>query len=164
MNSPESAVVLLVEDREDDVILVRKAFEKAELANPVYVVRNGEEAVAYLTGDDSFSNRNEYPLPDLILLDLKMPKLDGFETLLWIRNQPGIRNIPVIILTSSEQSGDVTKAYALGANSFLVKPADFQHSIELVKLLHRYWLRTSRLPQTFRPEPTSNGTPPKSVP
>jgi CheY-like chemotaxis protein len=160
MNSPESAVILLVEDREDDIVLIRKAFEKAELANPLYVVRNGEEAVAYLTGDAAFSNRNEYPLPDLILLDLKMPRLDGFETLLWIRNQPGIRNIPVVILTSSAELRDVTRAYALGANSYLVKPVDFEHSIELVKVLHRYWLRTSRLPQTFRPEPKPDENPP----
>jgi CheY-like chemotaxis protein len=160
MNSPESAVILLVEDREDDILLIRKSFEKAELANPVYVVRNGEEAVAYLIGEEPFSNRVEHPLPDLILLDLKMPKLDGFETLLWIRHQPGIRNIPVVILTSSEQLGDVTKAYALGANSFLVKPVDFEHSIELVKVLHRYWLRTSRLPETFRPEPKLDGNSP----
>jgi CheY-like chemotaxis protein len=159
MNSPESAVILLVEDREDDVLLIRKAFEKAELANPLYIVRNGEEAVDYLMGANSFSNRNEYPLPDIILLDLKMPKLDGFETLLWIRNQPGIRNTPVVILTSSEDLSDVNKAYVLGANSFLVKPVDFQHSIELVKVLHRYWLRSSRLPQTFRPEPKSSRTP-----
>ena len=159
MNSPESAVILLVEDRDDDIVLIRKSFEKAELANPIYVVKNGEEAVAYLTGDAPFSNRNEYPLPDLILLDLKMPKLDGFETLLWIRNQPGIRNIPVVILTSSEDLGDVTKAYALGANSYLVKPVDFEHSIELVKMLHKYWLRSSRLPHTFRPEPKINGNP-----
>jgi CheY-like chemotaxis protein len=157
MNSPESAVILLVEDRDDDIVLIRKAFEKAELANPIYVVKNGEEGVAYLMGDAPFSNRNEYPLPDLILLDLKMPKLDGFETLLWIRNQSGIRNIPVVILTSSENLGDVTNAYALGANSFLVKPVDFEHSIELVKVLHKYWLITSRLPQTFRPEPKING-------
>jgi CheY-like chemotaxis protein len=93
-----------------------------------------------------------------------MPKLDGFETLLWIRNQSGIRNIPVVILTSSEELGDVNKAYALGANSFLVKPVDFQHSIELVKVLHRYWLRSCRLPQTFREEPTTNGTSPKPAP
>ncbi len=153
MTSPESAVILLVEDREDDVVLIRKAFEKSELANPVYVVRNGEEAVAYLMGEAPFTNRVEYPLPDLILLDLKMPKLDGLETLLWIRNQSGIRNTPVVILTSSEDLGDVNKAYALGANSFLVKPLDFQESIELVKVLHRYWLKSSRLPHTFRPEP-----------
>src|SRR4029077_16537789 len=101
MTSPESAVILLVEDREDDVLLIRKSFEKAELANPLYAVQNGEEAVDYLMGEAPFSNRNEYPLPDLILLDLKMPKLDGFETLLWLRNQSGIRNIPVVILTSS---------------------------------------------------------------
>jgi CheY-like chemotaxis protein len=160
MNSPESAVILLVEDREDDIVLIRKSFEKAELANPLYVVRNGEEAVAYLMGDGSFSNRNEYPLPDLILLDLKMPKLDGFETLLWIRNQPGVRNIPVVILTSSAELRDVTRAYALGANSYLVKPVDFEHSIELVKVLHRYWLRTSRLPEMFRPEPNPDENPP----
>jgi CheY-like chemotaxis protein len=97
MNSPESAVILLVEDRDDDIVLIRKSFENSDLANPLYVVKNGEEGVAYLSGDSPFSNRNEYPLPDLILLDLKMPRLDGFETLLWIRNQPGIRNIPVVI-------------------------------------------------------------------
>ena len=163
MNSPESAVILLVEDREDDVLLIRKAFEKAELANPVYVVRNGEEAVAYLTGEAPFSNRVEYLLPDLILLDLKMPKLDGFETLLWIRHQPGIRNIPIVILTSSEQLRDVTRAYALGANSYLVKPVDFEHSIELVKVRHRYWLRTSRLPEIFRPEPKPDENPPAAA-
>jgi CheY-like chemotaxis protein len=162
MNSPESAVILLVEDREDDIVLIRKSFEKAELANPLYVVRNGEEAVAYLMGEEFFSNRNEYPLPDLILLDLKMPKLDGFETLLWIRNQPGVRNIPVVILTSSAELRDVTRAYALGANSYLVKPVDFDHSIELVKVLHRYWLRTSRLPEMFRPEPKPDDNPPKT--
>lgn len=161
MTSPESAVILLVEDREDDVLLIRKSFEKAELANPLYVVQNGEEAVDYLMGEAPFSNRNEYPLPDLILLDLKMPKLDGFETLLWLRNQSGIRNIPVVILTSSGDLSDVNKAYALGANSYLVKPVDFQHSIELVKVLHKYWLRSSRLPQTFRPEPKANGAPPR---
>lgn len=101
MSSPESAVVLIVEDRDDDALLIRKAFARAGVINPLYFVRNGEEAIAYLTGDVPFSNRIEYPLPDIILLDLKMPKIDGFETLTWIRNQPGIRNIPVHRRTKS---------------------------------------------------------------
>jgi len=165
MFTPESAVILLVEDREDDILLIRKAFEKALLTNPVYVVRNGEEAISYLMAEPPYSNRSEYPLPDLILLDLKMPKIDGFEVLTWIRQQPGIRNLAVIVLTSSEDLRDVNQAYALGANSFLVKPLDFQNSVELARTLHRYWLKSSRLPETFRtPSPSSPASEPGASP
>jgi CheY-like chemotaxis protein len=153
MNSPESAVILLVEDQEDDIFLIRKAFAKAGLSNPIYVVRNGEEAVAYLMGDRPFTNRSEYPLPDLILLDLKMPRLDGFETLSWIRRQPGIRSIPVVVLTSSEELRDVNRAYSLGANSFLVKRMDFENSIQLSRTIHEFWIKASKRPETFRPSP-----------
>src|SRR4051812_22677364 len=92
----DTAVILLVEDREDDIVIIRKSFGKAGLLNPLQVVRNGEEAVAYLMGDKPYANRGEYPLPDLILLDLKMPRMDGFEVLTWIRTQPGIRGLPVV--------------------------------------------------------------------
>jgi CheY-like chemotaxis protein len=149
----DHAVILLVEDREDDVILVRKAFEKASLPNPIHVVRSGEEAMAYLKGQHQYANREEHPLPDLILLDLKMPKIDGFEVLAWIRDQPGIRGIAVVVLTSSDQIRDVNKAYALGANSFLVKPIDFQNYVELGKLIREYWMKTVKVPETFRPPP-----------
>jgi CheY-like chemotaxis protein len=152
MSAPESAVILLVEDREDDIFLIRKAFSKANLINPLYVVNDGEQAVAYLMGDSPYSNRNEYPLPDIILLDLKMPRLDGFEVLTWIRKQPGIRGLPVIVLTSSEELRDVNHAYALGANSFLVKPLDFENSLSLIKMVEKYWIRSSRLPQSSRPK------------
>src|SRR5438309_11574947 len=101
MSTPDSAVILLAEDREDDIFLIRKAFRTAGLNNPLYVVNDGEQAIAYLIGDGPFSNRDEYPLPDIILLDLKMPRLDGFEVLTWIRQQPGIRGLPVVVLTSS---------------------------------------------------------------
>jgi CheY-like chemotaxis protein len=153
----DHAVILLVEDQDDDVVLVKRAFEKAHLPNPVHVVTRGEDAVAYLSGQKRYANREEYPLPDLILLDLKMPGMDGFDVLRWIRSQPGIRGISVVVLTSSDQIRDVNEAYALGANSFLVKPIDFQNYVELSKLLREYWLRTVKVPETFRPPPKANG-------
>ena len=150
---PEHAVVLLVEDREDDILLIRRAFDKAGLSNPLQVVGDGEEAIDYLGGIGKYSSRGEYPLPDLILLDLKMPKLDGFQVLEWIRAQPGIRGIAVVVLTSSDQLRDVNRAYQLGANSFLVKPNDFGNSVELARLLREYWMATVKFPETFRSLP-----------
>jgi CheY-like chemotaxis protein len=153
----DHAVILLVDDSEDDIFLVRKSFEKANLPNPLFVVRSGAEAIGYLSGQGRYSNRHENPLPDLILLDLKMPDVDGFEVLTWIRNQPGIRGIAVVVLTSSDQIRDVNQAYALGANSFLVKPMDFQNYIELSKLLREYWMKSVKTPETYRPPPKPNG-------
>jgi CheY-like chemotaxis protein len=154
----EHAVILLVDDCDDDIVLVRKAFQRAYLPNPIHVVRSGEEAIAFLMGEKQYANRQEYPLPDLILLDLKMPKIDGFEVLSWIRNQPGIRGIAVVVLTSSDQIRDVNKAYALGANSFLVKPVDFNNYVELGKLIREYWMKTVRVPETFRAPPVPDDT------
>jgi CheY-like chemotaxis protein len=151
--SADHAVVLLAEDREDDVLLIRRAFDKAQLANPIQIVHDGEEAIDYLSGTGKYASRDEYPLPDLILLDLKMPKVDGFQVLEWIRQQPGIRGIAVVVLTSSDQLRDVNHAYHLGANSFLVKPTDFGNSIELARLLREYWMHTVKFPETFRSLP-----------
>ena len=148
---PDQAVILLVEDREDDIFLVKKAFEKGWIDNPMQVVRDGVEAIHYLAGEGPYSNRAEYPLPDLILLDLKLPKVDGFDVVRWIRRQPGFSTIPVVVLTSSDAIRDVNRAYALGANSFLVKPLDFENFIELAKMLKAYWLKTSKRPEASRP-------------
>ena len=134
---PDQAVILLVEDREDDVILIRKAFQKAGLTNPFQLARDGEEAIAYLSGEGKFSNREEFPLPWLVLLDLKMPKIDGFEVLTWIRGQPSLSRIIVLVLTSSEYIRDVDRAYKLGANSFLVKPLDFDNAVQMGELIRR---------------------------
>src|SRR3954451_23276753 len=103
----ELSVILLVEDRDDDVLLVLRSFAKAKIPNPVQVVRDGEEAMAYLSGAGKYANRTEYPLPELLLLDLKMPKVNGFEVLAWIRQQRGLKTLRVVVLTSSEEMKDV---------------------------------------------------------
>ena len=148
----DTAVILIVEDREDDILLMRKAFDKASLPNPITIVRDGEEALAYLSGEGKYASRDEYPLPALVLLDLKLPRMDGFEVLTWIRKQEGIRGIPVVVLTSSSQLRDVNRAYELGANSFFVKELDFQNSVDLSRLLNRYWLQKALKPETSRPD------------
>ena len=145
-------VILVVEDREDDILLIRKSFERAGVANPLHFVRTGDEAVAYLSGEQKYSNRAEFPLPILVLLDLKLPGMDGFDVLAWIRRQDGLRALPVIVLTSSTELSDVNRAYQLGASSFFVKEIEFQNSVELSRLLQNYWLIKVRTPHTSRPE------------
>ena len=148
---PEQSVILLVEDRDDDVVLIRKAFERAGLDNPMQVAADGVEAIAYLSGEGKFSNREEFPLPWLVLLDLKMPRVDGFEVLRWIRSQPSLSRMIVLVLTSSEYMKDVENAYKLGANSFLVKPVDFQNAVQMGELIRRYWIGFNRFPESDRP-------------
>jgi CheY-like chemotaxis protein len=144
-------VILLVEDEENDIVLVQKAFKKGGLLNPIHVVRDGEQAIYYLEGRGAFSNRDEHPLPSLILLDLKMPRKDGFQVLEWLSCQPELRRIRVVVLTSSDQIKDVNRAYALGANSFLVKPIGMQDFISLVVAINGYWLWMSRAPEVEQP-------------
>ena len=145
------AVILLAEDREDEVMLMRRAFTKANFLNPLHVVSNGEEAIAYLQGEGKYANRDEYPLPSLLLLDLKMPRKNGFEVLQWIREQPGLSALRVVVLTASDEIRDVNRAYQLGANSFLVKPVDFAHFVEVTQALKGYWLWMSKEPEISRP-------------
>jgi CheY-like chemotaxis protein len=146
----DRAVILLAEDREDDILLVQRAFSRANVPNPVYVVRDGEEVIWYLKGEGKYSNRAEYPLPDLLLLDLKMPIKSGFEVLKWIRRQPCLAALRVLVLTSSDSLRDVNLAYRLGANSFLVKPLEFENYIQLGSLIRDYWLCMSETPAIHR--------------
>lgn len=157
----EHAIILLAEDEEDHVLLIRHAFAKAKIPNPLYVVWNGQEAIAYLKGAGKYSNREEYPLPDLLLLDLKMPRVNGFEVLQWIREQPGLATLRVLVLTSSDQIRDVNEAYRLGANSFLVKPLDFEDFAQLSHLIQEFWLKISKTPEISRP-PKNSDNPEKS--
>lgn len=148
----DQALVLLVEDNEDDLALVRRAFDKGKVVNPLQVVRSGEEALEYLVGTGRYSNRLEYPVPELILLDLKLPGIDGFQVLRWIRQQPGLKALRIVVLTSSTHMDDATLAYQSGANSFLVKPVDFDEFVNITNAIQGYWLWTSKSPQVSRPE------------
>jgi len=134
------APILLAEDREEDIILIKKSFKKAAIRNPLFIVRDGEEAINYLSGTARFADRAQFPLPALFLLDLKMPATDGFDVLRWISTQPDLKSLRVVVLTSSEAIRDVDLAYKLGASSFLVKPVDFCGTVDVVRDMARYWL------------------------
>lgn len=146
-------VILVAEDNEDHVMMIRRAFRQSGLVNPVQVVRDGEEAIAYLKGDGPYANRAEYPLPCLLLLDLKMPNKNGFEVLEWLRSQPALSALRVVVLTTSGEMNDINRAYQLGANSFLTKPVDFRDFVQLTTALKGYWLWLSHAPELSRPKP-----------
>jgi len=132
--------LLLVEDDPNDVALIQRAFNKARVLNPIHVVNDGDQAVAYLAGEGQYADRARFPLPALMLLDLKLPRRSGHEVLAWMRQQPGLRRLPVVVLTSSSDAPDVRRAYDLGANSYLIKPVSFEGLMEMVKTLGLYWL------------------------
>lgn len=134
------AHILLVEDNRMDVELTLDAFRDARLGNTVHVAMNGEEALAYLFGQGDFSDRQRYPLPDIILLDLKMPGMDGIEVLRRIKGTELLKRIPVVILTSSQEEGDRALSYDHGANSYLVKPVTFDGFLKVVRQIEQYWL------------------------
>jgi CheY-like chemotaxis protein len=148
--SPAQYVILLVDDRDDDLMVIKRAFTKARILNPLHAVTSGEEAIAYLCGEGKYSNRAEYPLPELILLDLKMPGLSGFDVLRWIRQHPTLKTIRIVVLTASDHMKDVNLAYELGANSFLVKPVEFDRFLDLANAINGYWLWMSKTPESAR--------------
>lgn len=137
MDNP--AVILLVEDNNMDIVLTLDAFKEAKLKNTVSVARNGGEALDYLFGRDKYADRTLYPMPNLILLDLKMPGIDGFEVLRQIKCTEKLKRIPVIILTSSKEEGDRTLSYDIGANSYLLKPVSFDGFTDVVRKIDDYW-------------------------
>lgn len=132
--------ILVVEDEPDAITLLQHAFHKAGIRNPVHTARDGDHAIAYLSGQGACADRTAHPLPHLVLLDLKLPRCSGLEVLEWIRAQPALRGLPVVILTSSKERTDVRRAYAAGANSYLVKPSSLAGLIELVTAFRDYWL------------------------
>ena len=148
--SGDTSVVLLVEDQEYDVELMRRAFRVLRLRNPLHVVTDGDQAIRYLEGSGEFANREEYPLPSVVLLDLKLPRRTGFEVLKWIREQPTLRSIRVIVLTSSQLLDEVNYAYNLGANSFLTKPTNFKQFLSEIQIVAQYWLMTDQAPAVSR--------------
>jgi CheY-like chemotaxis protein len=140
------ATILLVDDNDDDVLLMKRAMRKAGIINPVQVLTHGTQVVDYLERRPPYSDVRQYPFPMLILLDLKMPRMSGFELLEWIRKQPKLKRLWVIILTHSPESSDIVRAYDLGANSYLVKPSTFSALVELSTFLKQYWLNLAQKP------------------
>lgn len=148
---PDCDVILVAEDDDNHVFLMQRAFKQASLINPLQFVSDGEQAIAYLKGEGQYANRDEFPLPSLLLLDLKMPNKNGFEVLEWLRTQPTLRALRVIVLTTSGSTEDINRAYQLGANSFLTKPLDFRDFVQLSASIKGYWVFLSRGPEISRP-------------
>ncbi|MEO5595814.1 MAG: response regulator [Lysobacteraceae bacterium] len=141
--------VLLVDDNRMDVELTLDAFRQVGHADLLRVVRGGQQALDYLFGRGEYADRDVHPLPDLVLLDLKMPVVDGIEVLRQVKSTPLIRRIPIIILTSSCEEGDRAMSYDLGANSYLVKPISFEGFIDMASRINGYWIDLNTAP----PEP-----------
>jgi two-component system response regulator len=142
----QRAEILLVEDNPNDVKLTLNAFKTANLANSVYVARDGVEALEFLFGAGSSPDERLQERPKLILLDLKLPRLDGHEVLKRIKGDPRTSDIPVVILTSSAEERDVMRTYEVGANSYIVKPVDFEQFTESVRDIGKYWLEINHTP------------------
>jgi CheY-like chemotaxis protein len=142
--------VLLVEDESNDVYLMEDAFRKAGVAVQLQVVRDGREALRYLRGEGPYADRKQHPLPRLTLLDLNLPYVHGLQVLKQIREEPRLRSLIVVVLTSSVADSDIERAYELGANSYLGKPNNLEAVQELVELIGRYWLSRNRLPRVCR--------------
>ncbi|UCD56442.1 MAG: response regulator [Candidatus Hydrogenedentota bacterium] len=142
----ESRLILLVEDDENDVRLIQRALRKGDVPNPIEVVRDGERALDYLFAQGEYADRDRYPLPSLVLLDLKLPKYSGHEVLERIKGEPVLRRLPVVVLTSSTESADINRAYDLGANSYLVKPVRLDDLEKLAQATHLYWLLLNQSP------------------
>lgn len=135
--------VLVAEDEDADVIFLQHAFKTLKIPNPLIAVKDGDEVLNYLQGKKPFENRAEYPLPALLLLDLKMPRMTGFDVLEWLRQHPESKTFPIVVLTSSDQETDREKALALGAAGYRVKPGGIKKLTELVREVHERWLKTS---------------------
>jgi len=147
MNKKGNAItILLADDDPDDRMLAKEAFVESRLRNRLEMVEDGEELMEYLNGRGKYSGANKRPKPDLILLDLNMPRKDGREALREIKSSPELRRIPIVVLTTSKADEDVIRTYDLGVNSFITKPVTFEALVEVLTTLGRYWFEIVELP------------------
>jgi CheY-like chemotaxis protein len=140
-------MILLAEDNPDDIILTKRAFKKSNILNELIVVNDGQEALDFLFCKGKYKDRDQKNSPELILLDLKMPKIDGLEVLKNIRENNQTKHLPVVILTTSKEEKDMIDSYCLGANSYIIKPVDFNQFVDAVKQLGLYWLVLNQRPK-----------------
>jgi CheY-like chemotaxis protein len=146
-----SDLVLVAEDNPDDALLLRRALDKAGIRARVKIVADGEELLMYLQGHGSYTDRAEFPLPSLIILDLKMPRKSGLEVLHWLNENRGLSIVPTIVLSASSLEKDVRSAYHLGANTYFVKPTTFDELVETMRMVDGYWKKAMKLrPGGFR--------------
>jgi two-component system response regulator len=148
MNTPNQTEILLVEDSEDDLDMTLRALRKANMANHIQIARDGAEALDFIFCEGAHAARKIENMPKLILLDLKLPKIDGMEVLRRVKTDPRTKMIPVVMLTSSKEQNDVITSYGLGSNSYIVKPVDFESFAEAVQKMGMYWLLLNQPPQT----------------
>jgi len=140
-------IILQVEDDPNDVFFLKHALKRAGVGNPIRVVNDGQEAIDYLRGAGRFADRDQFPLPGLVLLDLKLPHVMGLDVLKWIRQESGL-SLVVVLLTASAEEADIASAYRLGANGFLVKPSEARKLVDMAKAINDFWLAHNTLPQT----------------
>ena len=148
-----SNTILLVEDEENDVFFMRNAFKEVGILNPLQVAVDGQEAMDYLSGNGRYADRERFPLPCLTLLDLKLPRVMGLGVLKWMREQPALKTLIVIILTSSRLGPDIERAYQLGANAYLVKPSSPPELREIAMGIKQFWLELNHGPAVGQESP-----------
>jgi CheY-like chemotaxis protein len=156
---PQGQTILLVDDSENDLALMRIAFKKAKCNLPLHEVRNGEDAIAYLRGEGLYGNREKFPLPTIMLLDLNMPRKDGFAVLAWVRAQPLLKRLTIMVMTASARTSDIDRVFDLGASSFLVKPTSLETLAAMVaclaswiKINHFASIHAEKIPHENRAE------------
>lgn len=139
-------VILLVDDNPHDVVLIRLAFRRVGIIDTIQLVKDGAEAMRYINGEGAYADRHQFPIPTLILLDLKMPQTSGFDVLQWIREQPELSTVIVVVMSGSKNDQDIERAYALGANSYLIKPTRFEEMVKMMETLKDYtaWRKNGR--------------------
>jgi len=148
---------LLVEDSPDDTFLVQRAFKSAGLSHPLFAVEDGSQAIAYLSGKGPYADRKVYPLPRLVICDLKMPRVTGFEVIEWMRKDGFAKLVPIIVMSSSALPQDVNREYELGANAYMVKPADFRALERLIRTIAEFWNVGEKPVLEWRPLPQALG-------
>jgi CheY-like chemotaxis protein len=140
--------ILLVEDNEDDIVIIQRVFKRLKLTNPLFIVRDGKEAMDFLLNKGAYSNINDAPKPGLILLDINMPRMNGFEVLENMKKQEALKAIPVIMLTVSEREEDIVESFKNGAVSYITKPMDFEQFVKVIEQFDIYWSLVSKIPKT----------------
>ncbi|HMJ66414.1 MAG TPA: response regulator [Candidatus Binatia bacterium] len=140
LSSQTSDAVLLAEDSDDDILLFQRAYSSAGVHSPLHIVRDGEEAIRYLKGRGKFTDRTLYPVPRLLVVDLKMPRRNGFDVIQWVRRESDLKALHIIVLTTSGDLSDVKRAYETGANSFVTKSLDLQEFVQQLKDVKSHWL------------------------